>query len=354
MSERTADAIRAAIQDHGPITFAEFMDIALYGPDGYYTHPPIGPDGDFVTSPHVHPVFGELLGKAIRELWAGLGGPTPFSIMEVGAGDGTLARQLMDALQDLPIDYLAIDRGSGARLALSQIEGIRTTASMPSDLRPNLLLAHELLDNLAFRRVRGTDNGIEEIRISAEFDRFIEVGAPVDEELIRLAPATLDQGEEAVVCVGAIAFVERVAPMLTHGYALFVDYGAETGTGGLAHGYRSQQLIEDILADPGSTDITAGVDFGAISRVAEARRLTAFPTVTQHDALMSLGFQDWIHSELKSQGDMLNEGEGVEAVRRWGARSRATMLADPAHLGRLRWLVIASHGLPAPSWTLST
>ena len=109
MSEQVAEAIRGAIRDHGPITFAEFMERALYGPGGYYEDPPVGAAGDFVTGPHVHPVFGAMLGAAVAELFAFLGEPEPIRIAEVGAGDGTLARQVLGALAGRDVDYEAID-----------------------------------------------------------------------------------------------------------------------------------------------------------------------------------------------------------------------------------------------------
>src|SRR6266480_840989 len=124
------EAIRVAIEGRGPITFAEFMELALYGRGGFYATPPIGPRGDFVTSPHVHPVFGELVAAALRELHDGLGRPTPLRVAEMGAGDGTLARGLLDAAGDLPIAYTAIERSPGARTALSTIEGIEVRAEL--------------------------------------------------------------------------------------------------------------------------------------------------------------------------------------------------------------------------------
>jgi SAM-dependent MidA family methyltransferase len=153
-----------------------------------------------------------------------------------------------------------------------------------------------------------------------------------------------------VVPVEALAFVDRIAPQLEHGYALFIDYGADDGPGGEPHGYRGHHVTEDVLADPGSADITAGVDFGAIARRAARHGLTAFPTISQHDVLMRLGFDAWVRGEQQAQGELLASGLGIEAVRRWADRSRATILADPAHLGRLRWLLLASADLPAPSW----
>ena len=214
MSEQVADAIRRAISDHGPITFAEYMELALYGPGGYYERPPVGPTGDFVTSPHVHPVFGALVGRAVRELCDALGGPVPLHIAEVGAGDGTLAAQILGALDDLDVDYEAIDVSPGARSALG--DDRRASASQPSStVRPHVVVANELLDNLPFRRLRGD----REIRVGLDGERFVEVETPWDGE-----PGPADG--ETLVPVGAFAFIDRLARTLERGYALLIDYGA--------------------------------------------------------------------------------------------------------------------------------
>ncbi|MGZ5297822.1 MAG: SAM-dependent methyltransferase, partial [Actinomycetota bacterium] len=153
MSEQAADAIRLAIRERGPITFAEYMEHALYGPGGYYERPPVGPAGDFVTSPHVHPVFGAMLGNAVRGLCEALGDPAPLRIAEVGAGDGTLAVQLLGALAGLDVDYEAIDVSPGARSTLATIDGLRAGVELTD--APHVVVANELLDNLPFRRLRG-------------------------------------------------------------------------------------------------------------------------------------------------------------------------------------------------------
>ncbi|MGZ4110301.1 MAG: SAM-dependent methyltransferase, partial [Actinomycetota bacterium] len=201
-------AVRAAIRDHGPISFAEFMELALYGPRGYYEQPPVGATGDFVTSPHVHPVFGELLARAIRELHGALGRPEPFRVVEVGAGDGTLARQLLLDLADVQLEYTAVEASAGARTALAQIDGVRVSTELEAD-DPHVVLANELLDNLPFRRIRGD----REIRVGLDDDdRLIEIEAPWDG-----APGPADG--ETIVPAGALAFVDRVRSVLTHGYA---------------------------------------------------------------------------------------------------------------------------------------
>jgi SAM-dependent MidA family methyltransferase len=348
VSADVRQAIASRIEERGHISFAEYMDHALYGPGGYYERPPIGIEGDFITSPHVHPVFGELLAGSIRELFDLLGAPAPFRVMEVGAGDGTLARQIIGWLHDLPLEYSAVERSSGARDALRQIPGVRVSAR--TEPGSHLVLAHELLDDLPFRRVRGTALGPREIRVAiGDDDRLVEMLAEPDEDL-RAAGAALHVGEEAVHPEGALAFIDEVASGLDRGYALLIDYGAIGSAGGDPHGYRGHAVIEDLLADPGASDITSGIDFARMARRAEGDGLVAFRTATQHDALMALGFERWTTAELRQQGELLDRKEGVDAVRAWTGRSRASLLVDPSALGRMRWLLLATPGLAAPQW----
>ena len=347
-------AIVEAIRDHGPISFAEYMELALYGEGGYYHVPPVGVDGDFVTSPHVHPVFGELLGRAIAELRSALGDPSPFRIAEVGAGDGTLAGQLLEALGPGDVRYTAIERSPGARTTLSAIEGITVRETLTDIDDPHLVLAHELLDNLPFRRVRGTLDGPREVRVGTIGDRLVEVLTDLDPQSeIALAATGLESDEETVVPDGAFAFIDELSRALTRGYALLIDYGDLGSPGGTTHGYRGHRVVDDPLDTPGEADITAGVDVAAIAARAEAGGLTAFPVITQHRALMALGFEAWVREELARQVSLLDERDGLGAVRAWTGRSRATLLADPASLGRFRWLLLATPGLPAPAWLVT-
>jgi NADH dehydrogenase [ubiquinone] 1 alpha subcomplex assembly factor 7 len=340
------EAVFAAVADHGPITFAEYMELALYGPGGYYERPPIGPSGDFVTSPHVHPIFAELLAGGIRDLHQELGAPRPFTIAEVGAGDGTLATQLTHHLADLSPDYVAIERSAGARSALATLDGIRREDLLPDG--PQLVLAHELLDNLPFRRVRITPEGPREVQVGTSPNGHLRevLGDPGD---LHVA-AGLEPGEETVVPEGAFAFIDEVARVLTHGYALLIDYGSVGSPGGVTHGYRAHRVVQDPLDAPGTADITVGVDFDLIARHAQERGLTAFPSITQHRALVALGFEDWVRERLAEQHRLLDERAGLEVVRAWSARSQATLLVDPVALGRFRWLLLATPGLTPPAW----
>jgi SAM-dependent MidA family methyltransferase len=340
MSEQAEKAIRAAIRAEGPIGFDRFMELALYGPGGYYERPPVGSAGDFVTSPHVHPVFGELLGRAIAQLHDALDAPVPFHLTEVGAGDGTLAVQLLDALRDRAPVPTAVEISGGAREALGSIQGVRVAAVLP-DEPAHVVLAHELLDNLPFRVVR---EGRETLIGLGAAARFVEVpgqrvvGVPTD--------------GEHVLPVGAFAFLDRVHDVVAAGaaYVLLIDYGAVGGAGGPLHGYRDHGVVADVLAAPGDTDITAGVDFERVAEHARSVGFTAFPSVTQRHALTALGFEGWFREQLAAQHRQLDERDGMGAVRTWADKSRATLLADPAGLGRHRWLLLATPGLPAPPW----
>jgi len=341
MKTEPIDRIRAEIRASGPLTFARFMQIALYDEGGYYEHPPVGAQGDFVTSPHVHPVFATMLGEAIRQLHRDLQEPDPFRLVEAGAGDGTLARDLLVALRDLPLEYRAVDVSPGARAALAGVEGLaEIRAEIPSDL--DVLIANELLDNLPFRVVRdGQEIGIG---LDADDDPC-EVSLEADPSL----PA---RGPDAVVPTGGLAFVDLLASSLGAGpgYALLIDYGTDGEDAGPVHGYASHAVVEDVLREPGRTDITAGVDFAALRERAAALGLTAFPTVSQRDALVALGFEAWFAEQLAIQHEQLASRAGLEAVQTWSSKSRASLLADPGGLGRFRWLLLASPGLPEPGW----
>ncbi len=314
------------------------MELALYGAGGFYDAPPVGPDGDFVTSPHVHPAFGMFVARALEPLGEAIDGGS-FRLTEVGAGDGTLARQLLAAMPAL--SYTAVEVSAGAREALATVDGL----TVGTDLGPpvDVVLAHELLDNLPFRLVRDG----REVRIDLDGDAFVERAAPVDDDLLALVGDRRE--DELVVPTAALAFVERIAAILERGYALLIDYGNEGG-GGPVHGYRAHQPIDDVLSHPGGIDITAGVDFGWIARHARANGLTVFPLQRQADVLRALGFETWLREQLATQQEQLAAGRGLEAARTWSARSRATMLVDPSSLGQKRWLLLATDGLPAPPW----
>jgi SAM-dependent MidA family methyltransferase len=345
-----ASAITEEIERLGPMRFDRYMELALYAPGGFYDDPPIGagPAGDFVTSPHVHPVFAQLVAEAIRGVLEAMGAAAEAEFIEIGAGDGTLMQALLPEIGDLGLRITAVERSSGARAALAAIDGLEVAQSMPATSSPVMVLAHELADNLPFRRQRATPDGIVEVHVGLGDGGLVEVLEPVSDDL--QLPLGLEEGQEAIVPTGAASFIIEALTGAPPRALLLIDYGTDRGAGGPAHGYAGHRVVEDLLAAPGETDITAGVDFGFLADAARANGLQPFPTVSQHEALTVLGLETWLHTELERQQDLLRTGRGADAVRAWGGRSRATMLADPAGLGRFRWFVVTTPNVAEPAW----
>ena len=349
MSEEVEARIREAISRHGPITFAEFMEHALYGPGGFYERPPIGERGHFVTSPHVHYVFATLLAKALQSFWTGAGRPVPFHLIEVGAGDGTLARRLLTELEP-PVRYVAIDRSPGARAALAKLPvRVAPSLEMIEAHSASCVFANELLDNLPFEWVRQTPQGPLQVFVGVSAGRLVPHERPWPKELLDLLP-DLTPGEEAAVPVEGLRFVERAVKVLSRGYVLLIDYGA--GRTAQVHGYREHRVVADVLEDPGSADITAGVDLERLARHAQQLGLHTLGPFSQRSTLLALGIADWFQEQRNEQVALLERREGREAIRTFGGRSRASLLVDPAGLGSLNWMVFSSPDCDWPPWAL--
>ena len=344
MSERLARLLADEIGAGGPITFARFMEVALYDPaDGFYARPPVGTDGHFVTGPHVSPLYGRLLARQVAEAFDLLGQPEEFALVEFGAGDGTLARQILEAVADAPalakaLRYLAVERSAGAReaLARSQIEVYADGEELPSGLT-GLVLANELLDNLPFHVVRRDGGELVELLVAMEDDRFVLVPArPTDPALERLAQP-LEDGAVGAVSLEGERWLELAAGLLSRGYVLVIDYG---GSGPRApQGYRGQRSELDVLRDPGSNDVTAGVDFDALAAAGRGLGLTISGPVSQRDALKALGFSAYADAERQRTRDSHEAGAHLAAARRWARRSRESILVDPERLGALSFIL---------------
>ena len=346
MSEDVAAAVRAAIEDHGPIGFDEYMQIVLYGPGGFFEAPPVGADGHFVTAPHVHPfVFARCIRAAILQAWTALGEPDPLPIVELGAGDGSLAEPLLEAFGELPEPtpaYMGVEISIGARAALGA-RGLQAVERL-DELEPfeGVLLANELLDNLPFVLVRRSDDGVREVRVGLEAGALAEVEVAWSRGP---EPPRLRYGEDAVVPVGAMTMLDVLSTRLRRGYVVLIDYGGEG-----VHGYRAHRRVTDVLTEPGETDITAGVDPTAVADHARELGLQAFGPVPQADALAALGLFRWERAMRDRQERLQREGRRAEATSIWETRSRASLLTDPAHFGGFWWLALATKGLPAPDW----
>jgi SAM-dependent MidA family methyltransferase len=344
------------IERAGPITFAEFMEAALYDPDdGFYSSTPVGPDGAFVTSPHVSGAFAVLIARQLTAIWETLGRPATFRVVEAGAGDGTLAKRILAATARAPglgdaIAYVAVERGAAARRTLAEAGlDVRERIEDVPERFAGCIIANEVLDNLAFHRIRNRDGTLVEIKVDAARNTLIEIEDEPTEAALGALTHAPPPGEETIAAPGIPPFVDEVARVIDRGYALLFDYGATGVPGDPVRAYRDQRMLADVLADPGSRDITAGVDFSALASAARDAGLIACDPVTQADAMRALGLGEIVEEMRRAQAAAEEGGDSRTALRLYAERGRAALLADPAHVGGHLVLALASPGLPAPA-----
>lgn len=361
MRQPLVDRLVARIAERGPITFADYMDVALYDPeDGFYARPPIGEDGHYVTSPHVSPAFGALLGRQVAQVWDVLGRPEELHVVELGAGDGTLAAQILEATAAVPdlgsaVRYVGVERSPGARSAIEE-RGIAAVSSL-GEVVPvhGCIVANEVLDNAPFHRLRERDGKVVEVLVGADDGRLVAMEQEASEEATAaLAGRSLRAGEERPVSPAGLRLVRQIGETLERGYALLFDYGfSGDESPGPVHGYRDQRVTAEVLEDPGGRDITAAVDLDAVATEARASGLQVWGPVTQREALLGLGFRTWMQGLRSRQTQaQLTPGGWREAGRLYSERNRASILIDPDKLGSLRLLVFATDDLPTPAAAL--
>jgi SAM-dependent MidA family methyltransferase len=340
------------IERNGPISFHAFMELVAHDPDdGYYaTRSAFGPDGDFVTSPQLHPIFGALLARQLEQCWRLLDRPAPFRVVEQGAGSGRLARALIAALpRELArvLSYTIVESQPAQAQAQRQTLGsLATEVAWDTALPPQmqLLLSNELIDSFPVHRVVLRDGTLRELLVGIDADgAFIDVEAepttprlPAYFAALGLLPG---EGCRAEVNLAALDWVRDVAARIEHGFVLTLDYGYPAARlyapwrrdGTLLCFYR-HTTSTDPYSRIGRQDITAHVDFTALARAGSEHGLTAVGFTSQQNFLGALGI-----------GEALAGGPGAVGFEEFLARRRAVeALLDPEGLGRIRVLAQAA------------
>ncbi|HET8568549.1 MAG TPA: SAM-dependent methyltransferase [Candidatus Limnocylindria bacterium] len=355
-----AEKLVSRIRARGPLTFAEYMDAALYDPEhGYYTtHARIGFEGDYLTSPELGPMFGRSLARAAADLWSALGKPAQWDLVEAGAGRGTAMRDLLRSLaHDAPAASRSARPGIVEASPLLREEQARTLegremrwASSPAALAPisGVVYANEVLDAFPVHVLVRTDDGVKESFVDEKDGRLVEVlRAPSHSDLRWRVPQALPAGGRWEVSPAAEGWVASLASAVASGYVLFVDYGDdEAGLlarhgAGTVRGFARHRLLEDPFAAPGEHDLTATVNFTAIARAAEGAGLRLVGATTQRDALLALGARD----------ATARSGDPREQLRSASRRAATDLLLDPNGLGGFRVVLYAKEvGAAAPAW----
>lgn len=346
-----AARIRDEIRTRGPMPFARFMGLALYDPDGgYYRSPEARPGrgGDFLTAPELHPIFGEMLARAVEEAWHTVGEPDPFVVREHGAGEGALAIPLLGALPS-QIRYAPVEIDERRLVALRErleAEGLADRLLDPDDGVPvdGVVIANEVLDALPVHRLRRRGDRLREVAVDVNPDGAfveteIEPTTPALAERLAAGSIELVDGQTAEIALGIDDWVASAAQGLRRGLLIVIDYGAPTADlydptrrkDGTLRAYVRHQVSADPYRFVGRQDLTAHVDVTAVERAAEAAGLTTLGITTQAEALMGLGIEVRLR---EIQADPATTMEQYTLLR-----SSLMRLLDPATMGRFRVMV---------------
>ena len=280
-----AELLKARIARTGPITVADFMAECLLHPrHGYYaTRDPLGQAGDFTTAPEISQMFGEVLGLAIAQAWMDQGQPSPFALVELGPGRGTLMADILRATAKVPgfstaaqvhfVEASPILRKSQAE-AVPDAQWHDDIQSLPA--MPLFVVANEFFDALPIRQFVRQGNGWSERMVGLDGDTLQfgqSAAAPLGILQDRLADT--DEGDLVEYCPALPTIVQGLAEKIdTHGgIALFIDYGDWGSQGDTLQALQAHAHLDPLTA-PGQVDLTAHVDFAAIAASAAPARYT--------------------------------------------------------------------------------
>ena len=389
LSGRIAAAIDAA---GGWIPFDRFMGLALYEPGlGYYArpHPIFGAAGDFVTAPELTPLFGTVVARQVAAWleagWPVIGAAPPAvtssgtrprsggrhgqspMVFEFGAGSGALAASILVALDrpglgsvdyrivELSADLRARQRETIAARAPSQLGRVDWLDRLPERIE-GVVIANEVLDAMPVRVFeldgsRTAATAVVEVGVGMAADRRTfewraeSADSPLRETVGALEreagpwprPYRSEVGEQAA------AWIRTVAERIDRGAILVFDYGFGAREfyhpqrdGGTLMAHRHHRADPDVLADPGSRDITAHVDFSAIGRAAEQGGLEILGYCSQARFLLNGGLLDDFASVPR------------EPVAEWAAAAHAVQrLLSEAEMGELFKAAAFGRGLGA-------
>jgi SAM-dependent MidA family methyltransferase len=371
-AQQASRALVAQIVDRidnagGWIPFAEFMDMALHLPGlGYYAGGSLkfGAAGDFVTAPELTPLFGQALARQVAQVLAlsavspapTFSGNPQAAVLEVGAGSGRLAADLLcelERLNALPVHYAILELSG--ELRARQRETIRAEAphladrvewldAMPECFH-GCIVANELLDALPTHAVAWRESGAMERGVGVADGRFTWQEHPAPAALAQ-AMAELQVGSPYVgeISLAARAWVAEWGHRLQRGAILLIDYGLPARelyhpqrSGGTLRCHYRQRAHDNPFWWPGLSDITSHVDFTAVADAGFNAGLDVLGYTSQANFLMNCDIGDLFGARQHAGGE--------QAVRAAGALQ---MLISPGEMGELFKVIALGKGLSEP------
>lgn len=359
-SPELADLLRQRIAAEGPLDFADFMAAALYHPEwGYYARGSgqVGRGGDFFTSVSVGPVFGGLLARRLLGWWEDAGTPGRWRIIECGAHDGTLARDVMAALRELSppafetLEYAIAEPLPRLRAAqqrclaefwgrIRQVEDCGTLAAEPL---PGVAFGNEVIDALPCHVVEWRSGRWLLCRVGyAPGEGFCwRPGAlPDDSELVAALAAVgggFPDGYRTEVRTLS-QFGVLLKPLLSglrRGLMVWLDYGFArpeyyhpARTEGTLRAFAGHRAVPDPLQRPGEVDLTAHVDFTALAEAGLAAGLRARWFGDQGSWLTALA-RPWLLT--------MEDRPDAKAIRQFQTLTHPGYLGSRFHVLELSW-----------------
>ena len=349
------------------ITFAEYMELVLYHPQhGYYATSAerISERGDFLTSPHLADDFGEMLAIQLYQIWQILGTPSIFKIVEMGAGQGLLAAQIIEYSRQVypdffsSIEYLIIEVAPAMKIAQQQrLKDLPVSwcdwMEIPDRSIVGCFLSNELIDAFPVHQVVVKENELQEVYVTLDKDNNLteKIDKLSTDRLheywqlnnVNLLNGKYPDGYRTEVNLSALAWQEQVFKKLQRGYIISIDYGYTADryynpmrSQGTLQCYYRHAYHHDPYINIGNQDLTAHVDFTALQNQGKLLGLQTVGFIQQGLFLMALGLGDRIAA--------ISNNDSIDVRSLLHRRQNLHQLIEPMGLGRFG-VLIQSHGL---------
>jgi SAM-dependent MidA family methyltransferase len=314
------------------VPFDRFMAEALYGPDGFYTsRGSAGRRGDFITSPEVGPLFGAVVGRFLDSEWERLGRPSTFTVVDAGAGPGTLARGVLAAELECrsSLRYVAVEVSAAQRE--QHPAAVESLEQLPEDPFDGVVIANELLDNVPFRLAVFDGGWREAYAVRVDDGTWVEqLSAPFDPVPATL-PDTAPHGARAPLHDEAADWIQMARDRVRSGRVVVFDYCSPT-TAALANRpwrdwlrtYRGHERGGHYLLVPGEQDITTEVAIDQLPEADAVRTQGQWLQLHGIAELVEAGKRHW--AEHAARPDLM-------AMKMRSRVSEAEALLDPTGLG---------------------
>ncbi|CAN5699149.1 SAM-dependent methyltransferase [soil metagenome] len=347
-------ALKRAIAERGPLSFRDFMELALYHPEhGYYTSGAVrtGRAGHFMTSAELDPSFGQLWSRGLEQVWKSCGRPDPFHVVEIGGGEGGFAPAILEATT-VPFSYRLVERVEEVerrqRRRLSHFTCVSWSRSL-DEIAPgsaHLVLAVEVLDNLPVHVIERVCGVVREIYVDESLE---EIPGTISRPELESFGDHLGNSERCEVGLDAIQMAINMAGLVERGVVGFIDYGYEGPGRQTLVSYSGAGPSTDLLAAAGERDITAHVNWDTIGFALREDGLKVSGPMPQAQVLRALGAAELDRRLRDSHAAALAAGQGANAVRALSRRHALRALLDEGGLGGLQ-VVAGYRGITRPPW----